>query len=101
MSVSCEGTGLLPRAAFSPHAVMMLQDGFEKQDRPLSGQGGPCGQAGGRSAAPDRAGRVSVQPELPVALGVAVVGNWAGQGQDPASHGFGAGGTSCSTSNSN
>lgn len=43
---------------------------------------------------------MSVQPELPVALGEAVV---TGQGQDPASRGsgFGAGGTFCSTSNSN
>lgn len=82
-------------------SLPMLQDGFEKQERPLNVQGGPCGQAGGRSAAPDRTGRVSVQPELPVALGEAVVGNWAGQGQDPASQEFGAGGTSCSMSNSN
>lgn len=72
-----------------------------KNKKLLSGQGGPSGQAGGCSAAPDRAGRVSVQSELPVALREAVVGDWAGQGQDPASQGFGAGGTSCSTNNSN
>lgn len=59
--------------------------------KPLSSQGGLCGWAGGCSAAPDRAGGVSAQPELPAALGEAVV---AGQGQDPGSQGsgFGAGG---------
>lgn len=81
--------GLLPCAALPPQAVVMLQGGFEKQKKPLSGQGGPCGWAGGHSAAPDRAGRVSVQPELHVALGEAVVGNWTSQGQDPASQGSG------------
>lgn len=91
-----QAPGLLPCATFSPHTVVMLQRGLEKQTKPLSGQGGPCGCAGGCSAAPDRAGRVSVQPELPAALGEAMVGNWASQRQDPASRGsgFGAGGTS-------
>lgn len=39
--------GLLPYAAFSPQAMVTLQDGFEKQKKPLSGQGGLCGWAGG------------------------------------------------------
>lgn len=96
--------GLLPSADFSPQAVVMLQEGFKKEKRQLSGQGGRVPGLEGVQLLLTGSGKVPVQPGCPAALGEAAAGVWAEGGHDPAQPGvviWSRGGASCSVSNSN